>query len=85
MYVCASWKLLHVCWCPWRPTEVIRSPEIGVTDICEPPSECRELKPDPLGASGHTPCFLNRDSGDQVQVLTLKAELPPSPFPSLYG
>ena len=23
-------------WCPWRPEEEVKPPEIGVTDGCEP-------------------------------------------------
>ena len=32
-------------WCSWWPEKGDRSPEIGVTDGCEPPCMCCELKP----------------------------------------
>lgn len=35
-------------WCPQRPEEGVVSPETSVTDDCESPGGCWELKWDPL-------------------------------------
>lgn len=32
----------------WRPGEIIRSPETGITGVCEPPRRCWDLIPGPL-------------------------------------
>lgn len=37
MFVCA--------WCSWRPEEGVRSPELQLQVICDPPGGCWELNP----------------------------------------
>lgn len=55
---------MNVCaWYPQRPEEGARSPEMGITDTWDPPSECWELNLGPLQ--------------EQQMLLTAKSSLQP--------
>lgn len=48
MNVLLAYMCNHVhAWCLWRSDKDIRSSATGITDSCESPCECWELKPGP--------------------------------------